>query len=281
MAKLAENRYGKSRVRLARVKRGKDRHEVWEWTVEVLLSGDFEACFVEGDNRRILPTDTMKNSVYALARNSAAGSIESFGTELASFLLERNPQVSLAEVGIVEALWEHLDVAGKSHPTAFVRPGRERRSATVTEKRGSPPRVVSGLEDLAVLKTAGSAFEGFLQDTLTTLPETKDRLFGTSLSARWTYDSPHLPFPELRTRIRETLLATFAGHQSQSVQHTLYAMGAEVLTSVAEVREIELSMPNKHYLLVDLSRFGQDNPGEIFVPTDEPHGSIEARICRD
>jgi urate oxidase len=281
MAKLAENRYGKSRVRMARVKRGENWHELCEWTVEVLLSGDFEDCFVRGDNRQILPTDTMKNTVYALARDCAADSIESFGKELASFLLTRNPQVSLAEVAIAETLWDHLDAAGKTYPSAFVRSGRESQSTTVAEKRGSPPLVVSGLEDLAVLKTSGSAFEGFFRDSLTTLPETKDRLFGTALGAHWTYDSPDLPFPELRTSIRETLLATFAGHQSQSVQHTLYAMGAEVLARVARVKDIELSMPNKHYLLVDLSRFGQDNPGEIFVPTDEPHGYIEARICRE
>jgi urate oxidase len=39
-------------------------------------------------------------------------------------------------------------------------------------------------------------------------------------------------------------------------------------------------MPNKHCLLVDLSRFAQDNPNQIFVPTDEPSGHIEARVRR-
>lgn len=280
MAKLAENRYGKSRIRLAKVRRGKDRHEVSEWTVEVLLSGEFEACFVEGDNRGILPTDTMKNTVYALARGSSAGSIEAFAGELAAYFLGRNPQVARAEVAILEAGWVHLETAGQSHPTAFAKRG-EIWSTRVSEARGGPPSVQSGIEELAVLKTAGSAFEGFLRDSFTTLPETRDRLFGTSLTARWTYGSPDPPFAELRPRIRETLLATFAGHESRSVQHTLYAMASELLARVPEVREIELRMPNKHYLPVDLSPFGQDNPGEIFVPTDEPHGYIEARVCRE
>jgi len=280
MAKLAENRYGKSRVRLAKVRREDDRHEVDEWTVEILLSGEFAACFVAGDNRSILPTDTMKNTVYALARTSAARSIEAFAGELAGFLLERNPQVSRAEVGIVEAPWRHLEVAGASHPTAFVKLA-ETWSTQVTATRSGPPSVVSGIEALSLLRTAGSGFEGFLRDPYTTLPETTDRLFGTSLTARWTYGSPAPAFSELRPRVRETLLATFAGHESRSVQHTLYAMGAELLARVPEVSEIELRMPNKHYLPVDLSRFGQDNPGEIFVATDEPHGSIEARICRE
>ena len=81
-------------------------------------------------------------------------------------------------------------------------------------------------------------------------------------------------------KIRETLLETFAHHQSKSVQHTLYAMGKAALDSNPEIDDINLSMPNKHCLLVDLSRFGQDNPNEIFVPVDEPHGNIQARLRR-
>jgi len=75
-------------------------------------------------------------------------------------------------------------------------------------------------------------------------------------------------------------LTAFAGHESKSVQHTLYAMGKSVLEQLPEVEDIELTMPNKHCLLVDLSPFGQDNPNEIFVPVDEPHGNIQARLRR-
>ena len=57
-------------------------------------------------------------------------------------------------------------------------------------------------------------------------------------------------------------------------------MGQAVLENFPEVEDIELTLPNIHCLLVDLSRFGQDNPNEIFVPIDEPHGYIEARIRR-
>jgi urate oxidase len=131
------------------------------------------------------------------------------------------------------------------------------------------------------MKTSGSAFEGYIRDSLTTLPENKDRLFGTALRACWTYVSAELPFVSLRNTIRESLLATFAAHQSKSVQHTLYAMAESALAATPQISEITLTMPNKHCLLVDLSRFGQDNPNHIFIPTDEPHGTIEARICRE
>jgi urate oxidase len=280
MIALGENRYGKSRVRVVKVKRGTDRHELDDWTVEILLQGEFESCFVDGDNSRILPTDTMKNTVYSLARRSSADSIEEFGKELAAYLLERNPQVRAASVNLSERSWEHLTRQGSSHPTTFVPSGGESGTAEVTLERNAAPRVRSGFDNLVILKTAGSEFAGFIKDSLTTLPESTDRLFATAVRARWNYSSPALPFARLRSEVRETLLEVFAGHQSKSVQHTLYAMGERALADLPELADIELTMPNKHYLLADLSRFGQDNPNEIFVPIDEPHGYIEARIRR-
>jgi len=280
MITLAENSYGKSRVRLAKVKRHSDRHDFREWTLEILLEGDFESCFVAGDNSKILPTDTMKNTVYSLARTSSAECMEEFGKELVAFLLDRNPQVSAARVTLSEKSWQHLQAGGKPHPTTFVQSSNECQTGEIAAVRNGAPSVRAGLENLVILKTAGSEFAGFIKDSLTTLPEATDRLFGTSVSARWNYSSPSLPFSALRHKIRDVLLNVFAAHASKSVQHTLYAMGEAALANVSEIEDIELTMPNKHYLLADLSRFRQDNPNEIFVPTDEPHGTIEARLRR-
>jgi urate oxidase len=280
MIELAANRYGKSRVRLVRVKRRTDTHDFREWTLEILLRGDFESCFTDGDNSKILPTDTMKNTVYSLARNSAAETIEEFGKELLVFVLNHNPQVCGGQVKIKEKSWGHLAVEGKPHPTTFVQSSAECQTTEVTAARHGRVSVRSGVEDLTILKTANSEFVGFIKDSLTTLPEATDRLFGTTARIIWNYVSANVPFASLRLRIRNRLLEVFAEHVSKSVQHTLYAMGQAVLKDVPEVEDIELMMPNIHCLLVDLSRFGQDNPNEIFVPIDEPHGYIEARLRR-
>ena len=280
MIAVAENKYGKSRVRLIQVKRKAGWHDLREWTVETLLQGDFDSCFVEGDNSKILPTDTMKNAVYSLARNSAAGCMEEFAKELIDFLLHRNPQISAAEVSISEKSWEHLPSGGKLHPTTFIQASGEIQTAKVTRTQASDFSVTSGFENLVIMKTSGSAFEGYIQDSLTTLPPAKDRLLGTAMRASWSYTAGDVEFSSLRVRVREILLSQFAGHESKSVQHTLYTMGKAVLENVAEIEDIELTMPNKHCLLVDLSRFGQDNPNEIFVPVDEPHGNIQARLRR-
>jgi urate oxidase len=277
---LAENRYGKSRVRLMKVTRHEHGHDLREWTVQVLLKGDFNSAHLEGDNSKILPTDTMKNTVYSIARTSQATSMEDYAKELADFLVGRNPQVASASIRVESTLWKRLTIDGESHPSAFMRGSDERQTTTVEQAQGAPFCVLSGLDDLVLLKTANSGFEGFIRDSLTTLPETRDRLFGTAVRAEWRYTSSHLDFDALRTTIRESMLRTFARHESKSVQQTLYAMAQSALEDVSSIDEIALTMPNKHCLLVDLTRFGQDNPNEIFVPTDEPHGYIEARIRR-
>jgi urate oxidase len=280
MIELTENRYGKSRVRLMKVTRHDYGHDLREWTVQVLLKGDFDTAHLDGDNSKILPTDTMKNTVYSLARSSNATSMEEFAKELTDFLLERNPQVESTEINIESTLWKRLTVDGEPHPSAFMRGSNELQTAKVERAQGGVFHLLSGLNNLVLLKTANSGFEGYIKDSLTTLPETKDRLFGTAVSAEWRYTSADMDFDALRVTLRETLVRTFANHDSKSVQQTLYAIAERALEEVPEIDEIKITMPNKHCLLVDLSRFGQDNPNEIFVPTDEPHGYIEARVRR-
>lgn len=280
MVELAENRYGKSRVRLMKVTRKDGVHEVYDWTVEVLLRGEFTAAHVEGDNRRILPTDTMKNMVYSIARSSSETTMEGYAKELTAVLLERNTPVDSVTVGVRSALWKRLTIDGGPDPVNFMRGSGEQQTAEVERWRDGRVRVTSGLEDMVLLKTAGSSFEGFIQDEWTTLKETGDRLLGTAVRSSWAYVTEMVAYDEARREIREAMLRTFARHRSRSVQQTLYAMAKAALGCCGEIDEIEVVMPNKHCLLVDLSPFGQDNPNEIFVPTDEPHGFIEARVRR-
>jgi urate oxidase len=280
MIALGENRYGKSRVRLMKVTRSPKGNELREWTVQILLTGDFDTAHYEGDNSKILPTDTMKNTVYSVARRSSAIAMEDFAKELVDFLLGRNPQVSKVQVSIEGAMWKRMTVDGQAHPTSFMRGSNEVQTASVSRGRSGTFEIRSGFNDLVVMKTSDSGFSGYIKEDLTTLKETDDRLFCTAVTAEWQYSVDALAFDAMRSAIREAMLKTFANHRSKSVQETLYEMGKSALERVVEAEWIELTMPNKHCLLVDLSRFGQDNPNEIFVPTDEPAGHIQARIRR-
>lgn len=285
MARLGENRYGKSRVRLSRIihirdpQKG-DLHEFSEWTVHVLLRGDFDASFTAADNSKILPTDTIKNTVYSIARGSKAATIEGFAMELGDYLLSNNPQVSTVSIDIQEKAWERMLVEGAPEATTFKLGGPELRTVDAVREKGSGWSITSGIDRLTILKTTKSAFTGYIQDELTTLKPATDRIFGTRATVRWEFSSPKHDFAAVRARILTALLKTFADHMSMSVQHTLFDMGKAALDIAPEIGRIHLAMPNLHHLLADLRPFGQDNPNHIFVPIDEPHGSIEATIER-
>jgi urate oxidase len=265
---------------MMKVARHGERHDLQEITVEIAFEGDFEAAHTSGDNANILPTDTMKNTVYALAKQQPVlEEIESFAVRLADHFLHRNPQVSRVIVGIAEHQWARIAIGGRPHQHSFARGSEEKRTTTVTATR-EYLTIESGVADLLVLKTTMSGFFSFLKDEYTTLPETAERIFATSVKATWLYSRPEAATAVIWHGVRQLILETFAQHDSLSVQHTLYAIGQTVLESYEDLIEISLSMPNKHCLRVDLSQFGMDNNNEIFVPTDEPHGLIEARLTK-
>jgi urate oxidase len=280
MARLGENCYGKSRVRLSRITRHGDRHDFNEWTVRVLLEGDFEASFTDADNSKILPTDTMKNTVYSVARDSNAATIEEFAIELGDYLFNNNPQVTKAEVEIEEKAWERLVVDGAPEATTFKLGGPEVHTVRAVRDQGREWSIRSGIDGLTILKTTKSAFTGYIKDKLTTLKPATDRIFGTRATVTWEYGTESPDYAQVRACIVAALLKEFAAHDSMSVQHTLFDMGKAALAATPEIARITLTMPNLHHLLADLSPFGQDNPNHIFVPIDEPHGYIEATIER-
>ena len=281
MTRLGANRYGKSRVRLSRITRRPDRNDFNEWTAHVMLEGDFETTYTEADNSKVLPTDTMKNTVYFVARESKTATIEEYAKELGNYLLDHHAQVSKANITVEEKAWQHMILDGKSDATTFRLGGLEVQTVSASKSRGGVWTITSGVDGLTILKTTNSAFTDYYRDKLTTLKPATDRILGTRATITWDYSSAGTPdYGAARERILNVLLKTFAAHKSLSVQHTLYDMGKAALDAAPEIARIHLSLPNLHHLLADLSPFGQDNPNVIFVPIDEPHGTIEATIER-
>lgn len=278
--KLGTNAYGKNAVNLSRIIRHADHHEFRQVSVSVQLTGDFEAAHTLGDNSLILPTDTQKNTVYALAKEHFTGTIENFGLVLARHFIARNPQVSKARIELVEHLWQRMTFRGEAHPHAFTGGSSEKRRAVVELPAAGPATVWAGIKGLLLLKTTDSAFVGYPKDEYTVLPETTDRILATECEAEWEYSRSEVNFEALFQHVRATLLQTFAGHKSLSVQHTLYAIGEQILETTEQVKQISLIMPNKHHIPFNLEPFGQANTNEIFVATDAPFGYITGTVVR-
>jgi urate oxidase len=277
--KLTHHHYGKVKVRVMKVTRTDAQHSLKELEVSVMLQGDFDASYTRAENRLVVPTDTMKNTVYALAREKLGAETEDFGLVLGEHFLRTYPQVEKVDIGLSERDWERMAVGAQPHPHAFLQKATARTFAQVACSR-SGSSTESGIEDLLILKTTGSGFEGYVQDKYTTLPPTKDRIMATKLKATWTYERRPTEYSTTNKTILEAMLAVFAENYSPSLQVSLFQMGEAALQAAPEISKVSLAMPNKHCLLVNLAPFGLDNPKEIFVPTDEPHGQIEGTVTR-
>jgi urate oxidase len=276
---LGANRYGKADIHLATVTRRDDRHDFFERILDVRLDGDFDPVYVEGDNASVLPTDTMRASAYALAFDEPDEELERFALRYTAYLLDASPAATGAEARIIERPWERVVIDGIPHHHTFTR-GAYRWTAQVLRTRDDV-HLSSGLDELYLLKTTGSAFSGYLRDRYTILSETDDRIMATKVEARWTYAVADVEFTKERATCRDAIVRAFAHHdESRSVQHTLWRMGTEVLEAAPNVDEVTFSLPNLHHVPVDLAHAGIQNEGTVFVVTDKPSGRIEGTVRR-
>ena len=277
---LGDNQYGKAETHLVRVTRDGETHEIQDLVVSVVLAGDFEASHVAGDNSKVVPTDTQKNTVFAFAKEAPVGESEEFALRLARHFAADFESVRRARVTIEEQGWSRIRAGGRPHPHAFVGNGAEKRLAVVTSTKDAA-WVVSGLSDLVLLKSTGSEFWGYPKDRYTTLEETRDRVLSTGVLARWRYGRLDVDWAGAFAAARAALIEAFAVKHSLALQQTLYAMGEAALKARPDIAEIRLTMPNKHHFPVDLSPFGLRNENEVFHAADRPYGLIEGTVTRD
>ena len=277
---LSQQSYGKASVCLSYIDRANDSHNFTQLVADIALEGDFDRAYSDGDNSMVVPTDTMKNTVYAIARLKGVESIEKYGLHLANHFYDVFDQVTKSTVKISEQLWQRIDLDGAAHGHAFTGGGSEQNTCQVNAT-AEGVELTSGIKGLQVLKTTASGFEGFHVDQFTTLKETGDRIFATTITADWTCPDHNHDWSTTRGTIRNLLLDVFCHQYSPSVQKTLHDMAGSVLTACPEVNEISMDMPNQHHLLADLEKLGLENQNDIFVPSPQPFGVISATIRRD
>lgn len=296
--RIVDCQYGKSRVRVLKVLRDTPVHTVIEVDVQVLLRGiSLHPSFTRGDNSLVVPTDTCKNTVLVLSRESLKESCEEFGMRIGSHFLAQYSHITSVDVKMTEKIWERMNVATEGstpgiwngpiapHNHAFQLRGPQRPSVHTVSTRdnGGSVWIQSGIADVTVMKSTASGFTGFPRDDgMTLLPETEDRILATKIAAVWTWSRvPAGGFRAANARLLEWLLVRFSSRYSVSVQATEYEMCLDALAAIPEISKIKITLPNVHFLPFNLMSFNLPNEGKVFIPTDEPHGTIEIEVARD
>ncbi|XP_030639436.1 uricase [Chanos chanos] len=278
--------YGKNIVKVLHIRREGMHHYITELKADVQLTLKSRKDYLTGDNSDIIPTDTIKNTVHALAKLKGVKTIEAFAMDICEHFLTAFTHVTRAKVNIDQAPWRRLEKNGVEHAHAFIFSPEAWRFCEVDQLLNEKPVIHSGVRDMKVLKTTQSGFEGFLRDRFTTLQEAKDRCFCTSVYAKWRYNThQNVQFDDAWKMVKETIIEKFAGpydrgEYSPSVQKTLYDTQVLVLDRIPEVEEIEIVMPNQHYFTIDMTKMGIDNKDEVLLPLDNPSGNITGTVRR-
>lgn len=276
---LEHNAYGKSAVRLTKVVRNGPRHELFEIDASIQLNGEFERAYRDGDNRNVVATDTIKNTVYVLAKEHAFDSVEQFALILARHFIRTYSQVKWASVELKQSSFSRIIVDGRPHDHAFTSAGPQVRFAKADTFRGEES-LAGGVRDLVVLKTTASEWRDFHADRYRTLKDTRDRIMATKIDATWEYNTTDADFPAAAKAIDAAILKTFATQHSLGVQQTLMQMGEAALAACDAIDSISFELPNLHRIPFNLDPFGLKFENDIFVATDEPYGVIKGTVVR-
>lgn len=304
MSSLTAARYGKDKVRVFRVVREGDKHSVVEYIVRALLEGDIETSYTKADNSVVVATDSIKNTCYVIAKTSPhVLSPELYALHLGTHFVTKYSHIHKAFITVEQLKWSRISVEGDPHKHSFVRDGEEKIvvNAEIDGTSGKDKisaKIESGIKDLLVLKSTGSAFEGFLRDEYTTLTDVDDRIFSTAIDLSYEVVLPSGPltidglkavgdkakFSALQDSVRKITLETFATDESASVQATMYKMSQKFLAENATASAISYRLPNKHYIPVPLDYIGLANTkpkdAEVFCPVEAPSGYITATVTR-
>ncbi len=234
--------------------------------------------FTSDNNSLVIPTDTMRNTVNMLAHDYLGTNRHTFARVLGRHFLNTYSHVERVDILLSERVWQRMG----DHDHAFSHDANGAPETHAIFSRADGESLSGGLRDHLILKTTASSFTGYPVCPFTTLPPTEDRILSTRLSARWDFETnvSEENLTNSDALIRESLLNVFANTHSPSVQRTLFLMGEAALAAAPFVERIHLKLPNVHFLNLDLSRLGRPDQREVFLPTDEPHGQIEATITR-
>src|SRR5258708_25235003 len=132
---VIKSRYGKGRVRVARIRRKGDRHEVSQLNFKAMTEGDFARAYTHGDNSTSVSTDTIKNVVNIVARQNTGLSTEEFCQVLAQKYLDTYSQVTSVAITAHETKWSRLSFGGKPHPHSFVLDSNGKPTVEISQVR--------------------------------------------------------------------------------------------------------------------------------------------------
>lgn len=270
--------YGKGDVIVYRLNRdGKTpagQSPVFGANVLMLVYGDaFWSTYTTGDNTGLVATDSMKNFIQRETLAFAGDDLADYCRFLGSKFLETYRHVEGVQVSANEVPYDAIEGS-----VAFAPGGPERATARVELGRDRTIEAMAGIRGFRLLRLGGSAFEGFIRDQYTTLPEIRNRPLHMWLDLEWQYVNAGSAFGRngVTARTREIVHDVFRTFESGSIQQVIYRMGTRLLEEIPSIAEVHLEANNRTWLPV--AERG-DELG-VYMEPPPPYGCLGLRLKR-
>lgn len=263
--------------------------------IEVQVLGSaFMSAYADGDNRLVVPTDTMKNFIHHESLAFGGATLEEWLEFIGRRFLDTYPlmerlRVSGTQIPFEPALVPAADGGFVESEVLFERQHGDRSTAHLEFDRTSTGVVVSDLSagrvGLQMMKVTGSAFADFARDAYTTLPERKDRPLYIHLDVGWKYDSPATALASDHARyvageqVADMVGAVFHRFVSLSIQHLIHEIGRAMLDRWSQLSEVSFDAQNRLWDLAETS--ATDERVKVYCDPRPPYGRLGLVLRRD
>jgi urate oxidase len=259
-----------------------------------IFGNSFLPAYTEGDNSKVVATDSMKNFILRQALTFEGSTLEGLLDLLGRRFLLTYPQMEGLRLTARELPFAPVQVPGQESGTweeskvLFQHSHNDFAIATMDFTRDGDTPVITdhscGRVNLELFKVTGSAFTRFVQDEYTTLAERVDRPLFVHLDVNWTYASAttllnsdlsnYVPGEQVRDLI-QTVFETFV---SESIQHLVYEMGQRLLERFPQLASVTFDAQNRTRDLV--TALGVNEKAKVYTDPLTAYGNIKLTLKR-
>ena len=270
--------YGKADVTVYRLIRDgrvpAGRNPVFGANVKMLTwGGAFWPTYLRGDNTGLIATDSMKNFIHRETFSFNEFGLEDYCRFIGRTFLDAYPQVEGLQLTAVQLPYDGLDGG-----VAFVPSGPDQAFARIEMTRDGVVDAVSGIRGFKLLRLRGSAFQGFVRDQHTTLPDRPSRVLHMWLDLEWSYVSLDVAFSDgaITAQVRAIVMDVFKAFESGSIQQIIHQMGTKLFADIPEISELRFEATNRTWDVVQErgEEFG------VYVEPAAPFGVLGLTLTR-
>jgi urate oxidase len=229
--------------------------------VDITVHGDdFLPAYLEGDNSRVVATDSMKNIIIQQALSFEGATLEHYLRTVGTMFIENYDQIREVALEARELAFPAVQVPDDSgafddSDRLFARSGSDYGIARLHLRQNGNDIEIAGHEcgrcGFKLLKVTGSSFTRFVHDEHTTLPDRQDRPLFIYLNVFWEYTDAEQGFSAdsrqfvPSEQVADLISVVFHEFVSESIQHLVHEMGLRVLERYPQLASVRFVAQNR------------------------------------